>query len=96
VEHQHPVLLLTSQPRLFGVRGVHRVERHLVIAQETVQALELPLGTHRFREAEAGVSTGRAPAAGAFARAAIRTPGEDTSGALGFSEVASCCNQAGL
>jgi hypothetical protein len=53
------IVLLAPQPRLPGVGGVHRLERHLIVAQETVQALQLPFGAHRFRKAEARASSQR-------------------------------------
>jgi len=57
MQDQHPVLLLTAQPSLLGVRGVHRLEGDLVIVQEPVQALQLPLGSHGLGEAETRVAT---------------------------------------
>lgn len=56
VQHQHPLVRLTPQPRLLGVRGVHRLEGHLVVVQEAVQALQLPLGHHRLGEAETRIA----------------------------------------
>jgi len=56
VQHQDPLVPLAPQPRLLGVWRVYRVEGHLVVIQESVSALQLPLGPHRLGEAQTWIA----------------------------------------
>jgi hypothetical protein len=56
VQHQYEVVRLTANASLFSMRGVNRLEGHLVVVQEPVQTLELPFTPHRFGKAQARVA----------------------------------------
>src|ERR1019366_234385 len=56
VQHQHLLVRKAPRPRPLGMRGVHRLERHLVVVQEAVQAFQLSLAPYRLGEAEPRVS----------------------------------------
>jgi hypothetical protein len=56
VQHEHSAVCLAPQPRLLGVRRVDCLEGHLVVVQESVQALKLPLRPHRFRKAQTWIA----------------------------------------
>ena len=56
VQHQHAVVRLAPNASLLRVRAVHRLEAHLFVVQEPVQALELPLTPHRLGKTQAGIA----------------------------------------
>ena len=56
VQHEHLLVSKTTRARPLGMRGVHRLECHLVIVQEPIQALQLSLAPHRLGETEPRVS----------------------------------------